>query len=145
MFAFSIFFLFFIGQNIHGWQRLRVFWVVALSHGPEPTEQTLGESKENTATKSQWSAALGLRKKEEEEKNDRKKKSPFSFSQTCIMEQTRYSKGAKAASCVHNSLLTDRQLLMLTHICMIKFAFVTLCLKYMSSITVIMLKNQRNP
>lgn len=58
-------------------------WTVALSHGPEPTEQTLRESKENTATKSQWSAATGLKKIINKKKLRKKKeeKNPSSCSQ----------------------------------------------------------------
>ena len=45
----------------------------SFSHGPEPTEQTLRESKENTATKSQWSAAVGLKKEKKKKKRKERK------------------------------------------------------------------------
>lgn len=73
-------------------------WVVALSHGPEPTEQTLTESKENTATKKQMIRSTAAKKKDEKEKTS------ASFSPTCSDSMFR---GNKAGWCVHNSLLTD--------------------------------------
>lgn len=105
-------------------------WVVALSHGPEPTEQTLGESKENTATKSQWSAALGLKKKKE-----RKRKRKIDGKKPFLLQPNMYNgtdtifKATEAAfMCTQQP--PDRQLLMLTHIRVIKFAFMTLRLNY---------------
>ena len=129
----------FLPQNIQSWYIKG--WVVALSHGPEPTEQTLGESKENTATKSQWSAAPGQKNDEERKKE---KKNWFLLQWNIHYWADTIIKAAKSwFMCTQQP--PDRQLLALTHVCVIKFAFMTLCLNSVLWISVIIVKKPENP